>query len=184
MPNNMSLPRALEALLFVASKPISFTQFLELTQASKEELDSALEELKERFSRSGIRLLVHEQTYQFVTAPEEAECVKQLAKQEITGELTRPSLETLTIIAYKGPITQPEIEQIRGVQCTQILRNLLLRGLIEVTQDAQRLGEVYVVSNTFLRHLGVMNIEELPEYDVLHTNEDLETLMQQVTEEV
>ena len=78
------------------------------------------------------------------------------------GELSRPSLEALTILAYRGPLTRPELEQIRGVHSSLILRNLLLRGLIEEKEDA-RLGQpLYSVTLDFLRHIGLASVEELP----------------------
>jgi len=69
------------------------------------------------------------------TAKESSEIVEKFLKEELTGEMTRPQLETLTIIAYRGPMTKMEIEQIRGVNCSLILRNLLMRGLVEAKLD-------------------------------------------------
>ena len=93
--------------------------------------------------------------------------------------MTQPSLETLTIIAYRGPITKPEIEQIRGVNCSLILRNLLIRGLIEEKEDKQRLQNTYTISFDFLRHLGADRVEELPQYSDLHTDEVVGQLIQE-----
>ena len=95
-------------------------------------------------------------------------------------ELTRPSLETLTIIAYRGPITKPEIEQIRGINCSLILRNLALRGLIEEADDAARLQPVYTVSVKFLRHLGIHAASELPQYEDLHGNERIGKMLEEL----
>ena len=98
------------------------------------------------------------------------------------GELTRPSIETLTIIAYRGPITKPEIEQIRGVNCSLILRNLLMRGLVEESESVERLQPVYAISADFLRHLGLHAISDLPDYATLHGDEKISQLLRELAE--
>lgn len=180
----MSL-RRLESLLFVSSKPFAISQLQKVLSFSAEEMTSALKALEQKFnhSDSGIYLLQHEGQVQFVTPLEEADFIKTFLKQEATGELTRPSLETLTIIAYKGPITKPEIEQIRGINCSLILRNLLIRGLIEEKEEKQRLQPIYSVSLDFLQHLGLTSLEELPEYASLHAEEITQELKESVSQE-
>jgi len=85
-------------------------------------------------------------------------------------------LETLTIIAYRGPVTRPEMEQIRGVNCSQILRNLLIKGLVEMEEKNKE--PYYSISVDFLKYLGVSNIQELPDYDKLHQHESLEEFLE------
>jgi segregation and condensation protein B len=103
--------------------------------------------------------------------------VRGFVKEDVSGELTRPSLETLTIIAYRGPVTKPEIEQIRGVNCSLILRNLLMRGLVEEREEASRLQPMYTVSSDFLRHLGLSSLSELPSYGEFHGNERIDKML-------
>ena len=106
-----------------------------------------------------------------------SEVVSKFLKSEVTGELTRPSLETLTIIAYRGPISKTELELLRGVNCSLILRNLLMRGLIE-GQDDKQLGVTrYTVTLDFLKHLGMSQISELPDYERLNKNNNLDKLL-------
>src|SRR3989344_5983048 len=102
------------------------------------------------------------------TSADTATAVQKFLKDETTGELTRPSLETLTIIAYRGPVTRSDLERIRGVNCSIILRNLMVRGLVEAREDKRQLTTYYTVSFEFLRHLGLPRITELPEYEALH----------------
>lgn len=156
----------LEALLFASAKPLSLKQLASLLLMPIEDVRQAVAELTEarNTAESGIHVLVHGETVQFVTNPELAEIVKRLSKED-AGELTRPSLETLTVIAYRGPMTRPELEAIRGVQCALILRNLLTRGLIEEKDDARRGEPVYTLSTDSLRYLGVHSLEELPDYE-------------------
>ena len=80
------------------------------------------------------------------------------------------------MIAYKGPVTKPEIEQIRGVNCSLILRNLLLRGLIEETGSVG--GEArYSITIPFLQYLGVSSVKELPDYEGLNAHETLKAVL-------
>ncbi|PJA47717.1 SMC-Scp complex subunit ScpB [Candidatus Uhrbacteria bacterium CG_4_9_14_3_um_filter_36_7] len=177
----MSLKRTIEALLFTAGKPISLAHLQKIIKVDKSLLEAALGELKQTWHNDtcGIQLLEHEGKFQFVSHPQEAEWVKCFIKDEFRGELTRPSLETLTIIAYRGPITKSEIEQIRGVNCGLILRHLLLRGLVEEQEDKERLQSVYTVSMDFLRYLGIQDMKDLPEYKTFHDHQELDSFLSQ-----
>jgi segregation and condensation protein B len=124
--------------------------------------------------------LEQEGKLQLATNPAAAEAVRLFAKEEVGGELTRPSLETLTIIAYRGPMTKPEIEQLRGINCTLILRNLLLRGLIEERDDLSKLQPVYSVSLDFLRHLGVKKVSELPDFVRFHNDPQINRMIEEL----
>ena len=118
---------------------------------------------------------------ELVTRSEAADLVKQVVNAEAQGELTRAALETLTILAYRGPLTRPELEQIRGIHSAVILRNLLLRGLIEQKEDS-RLGQpVYSVTFEFLNHLGLSGVEQLPEYAALHGNATVSQVLADLT---
>lgn len=173
------LSTSLESILFASTKPVSVSTLKTLLDTSSEVLREAIDDAKLRFNTetSGIYLMEHEEKLQFVTNPSQAAIVAALVKEEVSGELTRPSVETLTIIAYRGPITKPEIEQIRGVNCSLIIRNLLVRGLIDEADDVERLQPVYTVSSDFLRHLGLHAITDLPEYAALNANEKIGELL-------
>ena len=110
------------------------------------------------------------------TNAENTDVVEGFIRDEIAGELTRAQLETLTVIAYRGPITRPELEQIRGVNCAIIVRNLLMRGLLDERDAVQKLLPVYTVSVEALRHLGVDSVRELPQYELLSQHEYLDQI--------
>lgn len=173
------LTAQIEAVLFAAGKPVAVRQLARVLGASEEVVGEALAELRSRLNREDtpIHLLEHEGKAQLATNPSLAPLVRAFAKEEASGELTRPSLETLTIVAYRGPLTKPEIEQIRGVNCSLILRNLLVRGLIEEREDKERLQPVYAVSPDLLRHLGIHRIDELPSYGDFHGNERIDRML-------
>ncbi len=173
------LAAKIEALLFVATKPMSAKQLAGALSVQISEIDTALIDLgaARNIESSGIHLVVGDEGAMLASNPAFADVVASLAKEDIEPELTRPSLETLTIIAYRGPMTKPEIEAIRGVNCTLILRNLLMRGLITEDEDAIKLQPVYVMSNDALRVLGLHSVKELPEYDELHANAKVDKLL-------
>jgi len=179
------LTTSIESILFAAAKPIGIDQLKKHFGESEEVILVSIEDIRERYNRptSGVHLLVHEQKVQFVTNPDCAQDVVAFLKKEASGPLTQPSLETLTVIAYRGPVTRPEIEQIRGVNCGLILRNLLMRGYIEEKEDKMRLQPMYSVSIEFLRSLGALHVEELPEYESFHNNKHIDELLQKISEQ-
>lgn len=174
----------IEALLFVATKPMSVKQLATILHAQIADVDSAIAELAliRNIESSGIHVLTGEEGITLVSNPGFAELTASLAKEDIEPELTRPSLETLTIIAYRGPMTKPEIEAIRGVNCTLILRNLLMRGLIIEDEDVVKLQPIYAISNDALRYLGLHSVKELPEYETLHGSAKIDTLIAALTD--
>ena len=163
----------LESILFVASKPLSFVRLAKALNAPSEDIGLALESLQEKYNTpdSGVRLLKNNDEYQLVSSPENREVAEQFLKAEISGELTKPQLETLTVISYCGPVTKPELEQIRGVNCSLIIRNLMMRGLVKEIDDLTALVPTYQVTMEYLRHLGLNSVEELPNYAELHRHE-------------
>lgn len=165
----------IESILFVAARPLSLKKLAEICGISKEEAAKAVEAISARFNveGSGVRLLRLGDDVQMSTAPEASGTVQDFLKDETTGELTKPSLETLTIVAYRGPISKPELEQIRGVNCSLILRNLMMRGLVEALGEAGRPDARYRVTMDFVRFLGVSSVEDLPDYEKLRSHENI-----------
>ncbi len=165
----------IESLLFIAARPLTVKRLTEVCETTKEKVTDAIDEITAAYNdgNHGIRVLRNGNEVQMSTSPDNAKLVQDFLKDETTGELTKPSLETLTIIAYRGPITKAELEQIRGVNCSLILRNLLMRGLVEAQGEAGDSQATYHVTMDFIRFLGVANVEELPEYDKLRTHENI-----------
>jgi len=119
-----------------------------------------------------------------VTNPQNSEYVQKFLKTEVCQELTPASLETLSIIAYRGPLTKLDLEKIRGINCSIILRHLLIKGLIiekivnKVVAKDDKLqtkeeqidydNNIYSVSVDFIKHLGINDVQELPDYERLN----------------
>lgn len=163
----------LEALLFISSKPVAIKQLAEVLACKVEEVEAAGKALQAEYAEKGrgIQVVSNAGKLQMVSAPEHAALIQTYLKDETSGELSRPSLETLTIIAYRGPISKINLERIRGVNCSLIIRNLLLRGLIEEKKEKEESS--YVVTFDFLRYLGVSDVRELPDYERLAKEENL-----------
>lgn len=176
----MELKYQIESLLFISHKPLSISELVKLLEAEKSAVETALAELTAEYHQKngGVEILQLEDKYQMAVAGENSELVAKFLKTEVTGELTRPSLETLTIVAYRGPISKVELELIRGVNCSLILRNLMMRGLVEAKEDKDRGTTVYQITFEFLKHLGFDNIAELPDFEKLNRNNNLEKLLQ------
>lgn len=175
----MTLQSQLESLLFVSAKPLSVKELVDLTMTNVSEVEKALAELAEDYKNQarGFTLIKNNGQYQLTTSSENAELVAKFLRDETSGELSQPSLETLTIIAYRGPIAKLDLERIRGVNCSLILRNLLLRGLIEEKTDRQKNENFYSVTLDFIKFLGISTIEELPDYVKLHTEETIDQVL-------
>ncbi|MCP6719794.1 MAG: SMC-Scp complex subunit ScpB [Patescibacteria group bacterium] len=159
----------LEALLFHYGEPITVKKIAKLLKIKEVEcgklLDGLEQELKQNSAR-GLMLLRQETRVQLVTKPDLKNINESLIREEFREELSPASLETLSIIAYLGPIPRLMIDYVRGVNSSFILRGLLMRGLIERETDPKKKNVYeYRVSFNFLGHIGLSKQEELPEYE-------------------
>ncbi len=180
----MTLDQTIEAILFAAAKPHSVKRLAELTSSEVADVEIALKALAERLDSSGSGIMLQKKghDYELVTRPDAAEIVSHVVNEEAQGELTRAALEALTILAYRGPMTRPELEQIRGVHSSIILRNLMLRGLVE-EQETDRFGQMmYAVTFDFLNHLGMKSVEDLPDYQELRGHAAISDVLAQLQE--
>lgn len=175
----MSLLSKIESILFVASKPLALKTIAKAVGSSSAEVEEAIDVLSSKYNTdaSGIHILREGKEVQMATNSDNADVIDGFIKDEVSGELTKAQLETLTVIAYRGPITRPELEQIRGVNCALILRNLLLRGLIEQKENKNKITSVYVLSFGALGQLGITATTELPDYENLHKHDNIEQIL-------
>ncbi len=169
----------MESLLFIAAKPLSLKEIAKSLDKPLADIESGLEALAEdcRKEERGVSVIRQDSRFQMVSSPQNSSVVQSFIKEESSGELTRPSLEALTIIAYRGPISKLDLDRIRGVNCSLILRNLLLRGLVKVNKDAKKEENYYTVTMDFLRFLGVNDIKELPDYDKLSQDDTIDRIL-------
>lgn len=162
-----SLTVLVESLLFVADSPVSVTRLAEALEATPGQVERALDELEAAYRERGLRLQRAGSRVQLVTAPEAAPAIERFLGLEARTHLSRAALETLAIIAYRQPVSRPEIEAIRGVNSDSALRTLLSVGLIEEVGRAPTVGRPILYGTTFdfLQHFGLRSLEELPPLD-------------------
>jgi len=165
-----SVKSILESILFSIGEPVSIEKLAKTLGKDEDLIKKTIEILENNYKKEerGLRIIKKENKVQLVSAPQNSQYIEKLIKNDLNQELSPASLETLAIVAYKGPISRAGIEKIRGVNCSPILRNLLIRGLIERQQKAQNIRVyLYKVSFNFLKRFGIDSIKELPEYNKL-----------------
>jgi segregation and condensation protein B len=168
-PSN--LKSILESVLFVANKPLSVKDFAKLLGQQAFAIQGALDQLVEERKDSGIVLLENNGWYQLATQPTNTTIVKDFLNADLREKLTDATVEVLSIIAYRQPISKAEIEAIRGVSSQYSIRHLLMRGLIEkVPNPNDARGFLYETTTEFLQHLGMTSVRDLPEFEKLVAN--------------
>lgn len=168
----------LESILFAAGKPLKLKAIAELVGVTVADVELALKELQEQYAsyEHGLEVIMGGGEAVMATHPQYSDLVRQFLKKEELGELTRPQLETLSVIAYRGPLGKGELEQIRGVNCSLILRNLQIRGLVETINEDSAILK-YQVTLDFLRFLGIASKHELPNFETLSQHANLEQFL-------
>ena len=159
------LESKIESILFFKNEPVSVKELAKLLDADLAEVKGSLENLQNFYKDRGIVVVTDGEYFNFGTHPDTSEFIEKLQKEELSAELGRAGLETLTVILYKGPISRREIDHIRGVNSSFIIRTLLIRGLIERAEGVS--GDrsySYKATLKLLQHLGITRHEDLPEY--------------------
>ncbi len=155
-----------EALIFVSDEPVSAKILAEVLQEEKEAIESAIEELQAEYEQreSGLRVREIGGGWQFSTRTEFHEEVRQFLKTRPSAKLSLASLETLAVVAYRQPVTVPEILEIRGVQSASSIKTLLDKRLIVAKGRKETVGRpmLYGTSKDFLIQFGLKDLSELP----------------------
>ena len=167
-PQSMAeLQGILEALLFVSAEPLPVTRLVAaIGMVSKGEIEEALHHLGRALDQEGrgVRLVAVAGGYRLVTKQDYASWVKRLDKAKTAAKLSRSALESLAIIAYKQPLVRGEIEEIRGVETSGVLRTLLERKLVRIVGRKEVPGRpiMYGTTKFFLEHFGLSDLSQLP----------------------
>ena len=174
--NTDELKPIVESLIFVSEEPLTLKQLAAILQGEQiGEVEKAADELMEEFNSSrGLELRKVAGGYRITTRPEYSEYVKRYLKTQPSARLSMAALETLAVIAYKQPITIPEILEARGVTSTSAIKTLLDRRLIVARGHKEVVGRpmLYGTSKEFLIQFGLNDLSELPN---LEDFEDLVT---------
>ncbi|MDO5715047.1 MAG: SMC-Scp complex subunit ScpB [Tissierellia bacterium] len=161
----------IESILYVWSDAILLKDLCQIFDVSKTDMKVIMDEMIGDYENEerGIRLVEIDGSYQFSTKPENYDYITDFVKERKEKSLTKPSLETLSIIAYKQPVTKLEIEELRGVKCDSTLKGLMELGLIEISGTLDRIGHpnLYSTTEEFLRKFGIKNLKELPQLEEL-----------------
>ncbi len=165
--------KVLEAVLFIAEQPVTLKSLEGLFDppVSREELKTQLDLLAAEYRDRGSALEAREIAggWQFSTRPEFAMFIRKLFKDRLTYRLSSSAMETLSIVAYKQPITRSEIEEIRGVEVSAVLDTLVERRLVKIAGRKETVGRplLYGTTPEFLRAFGLKRLEELPSIESL-----------------
>jgi segregation and condensation protein B len=162
----MPIDILIEGLLFYKSTPQKKQTIIKALGISFEELDLALQTLSSRLTTGATRLVETDTDIQLMTAPTLAPFIEALRKDELKGDIGKAGAETLAIIVYRGPVTRAEIDRIRGVNSSFILRNLMIRGLIERTQESGT-SHTFNATPALLAKLGITRRYELPQFGAI-----------------
>lgn len=164
------LSNQIEAILFVSGKEIEEKFIKEKLNSDTKDFDKAVQELTEKYSgSSGIHLLRFNKKLQFATNPTYSTEVEAVLNPIKEKELTNAMLETLAIIAYKQPVTRLEVEEIRAVDCTYSVQNLVRLGLVEVVGRRETIGKplLFATTDDFLKRFSISDVTDLPDYETL-----------------
>ncbi len=181
--NPLDRAASLEALLFVGSEPLSIEALSRALLCSEEELIAAVGDLQTRLDSSGssLQILSIAGGYQLATRPAYSVIIGRLLARQ-RGKLSRPALETLSIIAYRQPITQPEIEAVRGVGCASVLTTLIERELIEEAGRRAAPGRpiLYRTTQNFLHYFALEDLADLPPLEDAASPDEVRSAMDSV----
>ncbi|MEK7586220.1 MAG: SMC-Scp complex subunit ScpB [Patescibacteria group bacterium] len=161
----MELESKIEGLLFYKGEDVSINKIAELLKVSTSEVKEALAKLDQTLASRGVTIIYKDDSVMLGISRDLSPLIESIRKDEMTRELSKASLETLSIILYKSGVARSEIDYIRGVNSSFILRNLLVRGLIEKLPDEKDTRR-FLYKPTFdtLSFMGVTSLDELPNY--------------------
>lgn len=175
----MDLAKQIEAILFYTAEPVLKSYLISYLKISQEELTQGLETLRSNLEHSCLMITETDTSLQLVLGGGCTPLIEDLRKEELSRDIGKAGAETLAIILYRGPITRAEVDAIRGVNSTFIIRNLLIRGLVERRDNPRDARSFqYAITPALLNYLGLESKERLPDYE--HIMNTLDTF---ITEE-
>lgn len=166
----------IEALLFVWGDPLSIREISKILDIEKKQVEEILNKMIDEFNfnRRGLKIITINDSYQLSTRPEHHKWISELSQDGTSKSLSTAALETLSIIAYKQPITKNEMEIIRGVRCDRAVSTLVEKDLVEEKGRLERTGRPIIYGTTieFLRYFGLESLENLPPLEDFKIEDD------------
>ena len=165
----MNTKSVLESLMFAWGEPLNISEISKILDMPPQSITHVLDEMIKEVNNNKDRGIIIQRfgsSYQLTTKKENYEYIQSLLESTVNKSLTTAAMETLSIIAYKQPVTKVEIERIRGVKCSQGVKGLLDKGFVK---EAGRLDKpvrpvIFATTDEFLRHFGISSIDELPKF--------------------
>ena len=168
-----NLENVIESVVFVAGEPVLISDLCFKFDVKPKQIEKAVEKLNQKYDEnSGIKLLCFNNKLQFASNPKYVDQVSAVLNPIRQRNLTKATLETIAIIAYKQPVTRLEIEEIRGVNCDYAINILLEHKLIEIVGRKEAVGKpaLFGTTDEFLKRFNISSIDELPDYNELLAN--------------
>lgn len=164
---SLPLTALVESLLFVSGEPVPVSRIAQALEVGVDQVEEVLAELKTVSNNGASRGVVLQRKgdkVQLTTRPESAPYIERFLGLSLTSRLSKPALETLAIIAYQQPVTRPEIEMVRGVNCDGVIQTLLSKGLIEEVGRLETAGRPiqYGTTFAFLQYFGLRSLDDMP----------------------
>lgn len=172
----MSFEAKIEAILFWKGEPVNIKELAEFLGIDKETVESEIKALQNSLKGRGLSIVQNGDEIMLYTAPEASELIKKLTHEEMSREVSKAGIEVLSLVIYRGPIAKRDIDYIRGVNSSYIIRNLMVRGLIERLDSRDSGSFVYQPTFELLAHLGINRKEDFPDFTAVQ--KDIETFMQ------
>ncbi len=168
-----NLENVIESILFVAGEPVQVSDLIVKFELKQKQIDKAVEKLQEKYNgKSGIKILSFNGKLQLASNADYVDYVTTILNPIRQRNLTKATLETIAIIAYKQPVTRLEIEEIRGVNCDYAINILLEHKLIEIVGRKDAVGKpaLFGTTDEFLKRFNISGISDLPDYNTLLEN--------------
>lgn len=167
----MNLEQKIEAVLFWKAEPVTVKKLASLLNDTEENIKNSVNKLKEDLKNRGICIMEKNDEIVLATNPEISGFLSELTKDEFNRDIGKAGMETLSIVLYQGPVSRKEIDYIRGVNSGFVLRNLMVRGLVEKVEDSND-HRTFLYKPTFelLSFMGVSKVEALPDYDLIRND--------------
>jgi len=161
----------IEAALFFRGSTMSMKELAKAVGASLDEARMGVENLNASLAGRGVRLVLERDQVGLATAPEAHEMIEAMRREELEGPLGKAGLETLAIIVFRGPLSRTDIEYVRGVNCSSILRSLMIRGLIErIDNPVDKRSFLYQATPELPAYFGASSLNDVPGYQDMRQN--------------
>ncbi|SHG98037.1 segregation and condensation protein B [Anaerosphaera aminiphila DSM 21120] len=164
--DNEKIKSIIEGILFAWADPVNITDLSKVLEVSPNKIRELILAMQDDYEQEerGLRILQVNESFQLSTKPENYDYISEFVSTKNKKNLSNASLETLSIIAYKQPVTKIEVEEIRGVKCDSSIRALIELGLIEITGQLNKIGRpnIYETTEEFLKKFGLKSIDDLP----------------------